>query len=156
MIMFFKKAVFLIFLGFLLSTAFLSAQESTAQDIENLLNTPAVTYAQAARFILQAADLTPTALGADEAFCDVSMRNWLPKSVKADDAARLDVISLLLMRAFEVDGGFMYSRTGSPHYAYRELTYKNVLQGRTDPAMLVTGERLIFYVTRLLALRGDE
>jgi hypothetical protein len=68
----------------------------------------------------------------------------------------LDNISKLLIGSFNVKGGIMYSITKSPHYAYRELTYLKVIQNRADPSMLVSGEQLIFYVNRLLAIGALE
>jgi len=126
--------------------------QSTAAEIETLLNSSAVTYAQAARFVLEAADVTALR-DPGEAFRYAAERGWLPKKVSANDAARLDAVSLLLMRSFDVKGGILYSITKSPHYAYRELTYKKTIQGRSDPHMEVSGEKLLFITGRILARR---
>jgi len=136
---------------FLAILSFLSAQvsgerQSTAMEIETLLNTEAVTYEQASRFALQAANLY-----SEDAFNYAVQNGWLPGNISHNDQAQLYHISRLLMRSFRVSGGLMYSITGSSHYAYRELVYINIIQGRTDPYMLVSGERLIFYVNRLFA-----
>jgi len=122
---------------------------STAQEIEDLLNSKTVTYAQAARFILEAADALATE-NHDEAFNYAVKQKWLPQKTYSDAPARLDDISLLLMRSFNTHGGILYTITKNSHYAYRELTYLNVIQNRADPAMLVSGEQLIFYVNRIL------
>ena len=135
--------------------AFLSAQ-STAAEIEMLLGTRAVTYAQAARFVLEAADARITN-NPEEAFNYAVQQNWLPKNAASGDLAKLDKISLLLMRSFDIRGGLFYSITkGIPlgsRYAYRELVYSSIIQGRHDPDMLVSGERLIFYVNRIYSLQ---
>jgi hypothetical protein len=57
------------------------------------------------------------------------------------------------MRSFNIKGGIMYSLIKNPHYAYLELVYKNIIQGRTEPAMNVSGERLLFFTTRALPLQ---
>ncbi|MDR2964939.1 MAG: OmpA family protein [Treponema sp.] len=134
-----------------LTIGFLFAQ-SAAVEIETLLASEAVTYAQAARFILEAADVAATP-NPGAAFIFAAEQNWLPKRAAPQDAARLDDISLLMMRAFEIKGGVMFSIFKNPHYAYRELTYKRIVYGRTDPAMQVTGERLLAYISRILAVR---
>jgi len=144
---------FLIALCFLAVSSFLSAQ-STAMEIETLLETNAVTYAQAARFILEAAGVKVTP-HPEEAFYFAEQNNWLPRNAAAGDTARLDKISLLLMRSFDIKGGLFYSMTKSSHYAYRELVYKGIIQGRHDPAMKVSGERLIFYVNRIYSVFGE-
>jgi hypothetical protein len=44
----------------------------------------------------------------------------------------------------------MYTLFGGAHYSYRELVYKDIIQGRSDPAMKVSGEKMLFIVNRLL------
>ncbi|MCL2209777.1 MAG: hypothetical protein FWC19_07515 [Treponema sp.] len=51
----------------------------------------------------------------------------------------MDGIALLLMRAFNIQGGVMYIMTGSPHYAFRELVYKGIIQDRTDRYQFLSG-----------------
>jgi len=55
------------------------------------------------------------------------------------------------MKAFNYKGGLMYMLTASPHSAYREMVYLNVIQGRSDPSMNVSGEVLLFLTNRILA-----
>jgi outer membrane protein OmpA-like peptidoglycan-associated protein len=143
------RPILLLFFLFFFLSSFAYAQPALTE-LETLLDTSAVTYAQAARFVLEAADkkITPNA---EEAFNYAAQQGWLPKNAAPDSEARLDGISLLLMRSFDVKGGIMYSLTKNSRYACRELVYKNVIIGRNDPAMKVTGERLIFYVGRLLS-----
>jgi len=141
-----NKSGFFLTLCFLTSTTFLSAQ--TANEIETLLNTDAVTYAQAARFVLEASDAF-AAGNSDEAFNFAVERGWLPANVSSNDHARFDKISLLLMRSFNMNGGLMYGLTGSAHHAYHELVYRKVILIRSDPAMTVSGEELLFMVGRM-------
>ena len=122
---------------------------STAEEIEILLSSGTITYAQASRFILEAANALVTR-NSDEAFIHAVRNNWLPGNISSIGSARLDHISLLLMGSFNISGGIMYSFFRNSHYAYRELVYLNIIQGRVDPMMLVSGERLLFYVNRIL------
>jgi len=156
----FKFRLYFLALWLLTIPVFLYAQtdplenRSAAEEIETLLNTKAVTYAQASRFVLEAANVLAVN-DPEEAFNYAVMQGWLPGKAAADDPARLDFISLLIMRSFDIKGGIMYSivktqTAFAAHYAYRELTYKNVIQKRSDPAMLVSGERLLFFVNRQL------
>ena len=128
---------------------FLSAQ-STAEEIETLLNTDAVTYAQAARFILEASDVTVTS-NPSQAFQYAVEQKWLRGRVSANDTAKLDRIALLVMRSFDIKGGYFYSIFKNPHYAYHELVYQKIIQGRTDPSMTVSGDILLFITNRALA-----
>jgi len=142
------------FLILSLATASAFAQthrsQSTAQEIETLLNSKTVTYAQAARFVLEAADALATDNG-EEAFNYAVQQKWLPQKAAPGDPARLDNVSQLLLRSFNIKGGIMYTITKNPHYAYRELVYFKIIQDRADPSMLVSGEQLLFYVNRIIA-----
>ncbi|MCL2763022.1 MAG: hypothetical protein FWD36_07455 [Treponema sp.] len=140
----------------LLSPALLHAQ--TALEIEALLETKAVSYEQAARFVLEAADVSG---GFDrsrpaEAFRFAADQRWLPKKAAPAGEASLEGISLLIMRAFNLKGGLFYSLFKTPHYAYRELVYQDVIQGRVDPEMAVSGDTLLFMVNRVFSFMEDE
>jgi outer membrane protein OmpA-like peptidoglycan-associated protein len=139
----------------LLPCAALHAQ--TADVIQTLLQTPAVTYAQAADFVLEAADVT----GFDKTDENDSLRfavakKWLPKKAAAQDAISLERLSLLIMKAFGLKGGPMYTIFKSAHYSYREMVYKDFIQGRSDPTMKVSGEKMLFIVNRLLYRIEDD
>jgi len=145
------SVVFFIFFIFL--SSFLYPQ--TAERIERLLATNAVSYEDAAALILEAADLRVTVdanVSAAEAFSFAAEQGWLPARARGSDNARLDGVSALIMRSFNMRGGLFYSLTKSPHYAYRELVYRNIIQGLSDPRMAVSGVLLLFMVNRVLAL----
>jgi len=148
-----KNQFFLISLLLAFCTG-LSAQ-SAAEEIENLLASRAVTYAQASRIVLEASDKMVT-YDLQEAFKYASEKNWLPDKVSAAQNARLDDISLLILNAFDIKGGIFYSITNKSHYAYRELVYLNHIQGRTDPAMNVSGELLLFIISSVLSGRDES
>jgi hypothetical protein len=150
---------------FLITAARLPAQ--TAAEIETLLSNPAVTSPQAASLVLRAADLSENPSPA-QAFSHAMENKWLPKdaaaeakaetadtNVAATSVASLQGVSLLLMNAFGLKGGLFYRLFKNPHYAYRELVYKDVIQGKADPQMAVTGEHLLFLVNRILSLRDE-
>jgi hypothetical protein len=126
----------------------------TAAELETLLSTDAVSYAQAARFVLQAADIND--LKAGDAFSYAMDKNWLPAAATQDAAAKLGGLSLLIMQAFNMKGGFFYTMMKTPHYAYRELLYQNIIQGRADPDISVSGDLLLFVVNRVLEQKEGE
>jgi hypothetical protein len=137
---------------FLLALTAVFAQ--TGDEVERLLALDAVTYGQAAWFLLRAADIP--ARDPAQAFAGAKERKWIGINVKADEEARLDAVALLLMRSFNIDGGALFKITKAPHYAYRELVYKNVIQGRTDPSMKVSGSEFLFIIGRALNLVERE
>jgi len=124
----------------------------TADEIQTLLQTPVVSYAQAARFVLEAADVIDSydKLSGQVAVRFAAEKNWLPKTADAQDAISLEDLSLLIMGAFGLKGGPMYTLFNNAHYSYREMVFKDLIQGRTDPAMKVSGYTMLLIVNRLL------
>ena len=137
---------------FFLLSAPLSAQ--TALRIEEMLEKSALSWSEIAIFTLEASDQIAL-FDAEEAFNYAYSRNWLPKKAQANDNARLDGVALLLMQSFDLKGGIFYSITKNPHYAYRELVYQDIIQGRTYPDMLVSGDDFLFILSRILSLTND-
>ena len=142
----------LLLIPLLIITAPLFSQ--TAARLEALLDTPAVTWGQAAAFALDAADYAIEGMDFipdDVAFNFAVEQNWLPKNSEMYGTARLNGVALLLMQTFGLKGGIFYSLTKSPHHAYRELVYMDIIPGYFDPGMPVSGQRLILFISRLLA-----
>jgi hypothetical protein len=89
-------------------SALLHAQ--TAAELEELLNVKEITWAEAAYFTLaSSADAVPANGRAARlaAFQFAREQGRLPENAEADGKARLDGLSLLLMRSFDVPGGLM-------------------------------------------------
>jgi len=148
----FKRFARVFFMFCLFCVGFSLYAQSTAQEMERILAKDQLTYAEAVRFVLQASEKLVT-FDAEEAFWFAAEKYWLPKSALPDKPARIEGIALLIMNSFDFEGGFLYYTTKSPHYAFRELQYRNVIQGRADRYMRVSGEYLIFTVGRALAER---
>jgi len=132
------------------------AFSQSANDIDELLETETISYQQAAWFVLAAANPDGFSGSPDEAFRYAIDNKWLPANASSEDRARLDGVSLLVMQSHNMKGGLMYTLTKSGRYAYRELVYLNVIQGRTDPQMTVSGDLLLFILTRILLLQEGE
>jgi hypothetical protein len=127
----------------------------TADEIATLLQNQAVSYQQASSLVLEAANVK-TPPQREAAFRHAALNRWVPPKASPSDTIRLNQASLLIMRAFDIKGGLLYSIFKSPHYAYRELVYKDIIQGRSDPRMKVSGELLLFLVNRILYLTDDH
>ena len=127
----------------------------SAERLEVLLNTAALSYEQAAAFVLEAADIQMRSekleMRNGEEFKYAKDRGWLFGNVDGGDRVRLDSVSLLVMKAFELKGGAFYTLFQNPHYAYRELQYKKMIEGKNAPAMLVSGDMLLFILSRVLS-----
>jgi outer membrane protein OmpA-like peptidoglycan-associated protein len=120
-----------------------------------LLDTPEITWAQACRFVLPASLSLEARAGSGAAFALALERSWLPKGTAADNPARLGELSFLISNAFSIKNSVLYSLFPGPRYAYRQLDYLGLIPGLRDPAMKVSGERLVQILGRVLDYRGD-
>jgi hypothetical protein len=141
---------------FLFPALGLSAQ--TAEELDVVLETRALSAARAARFVLGAAELLPEYLYGQEAeeaaWAMAVEKGWA--SGGPGDTLRLKDAAFLVMNAFGIKGGIMYSIFRNPRYAYREMVYKKLIQGRGDPDFTVSGERLLHIIGKTLRYSGED
>jgi hypothetical protein len=141
----------LISAGFLFCAVLVWGQ--TAAELERVLALPAVSYGDAARFVLAAAGTAgESGAGAYRFAID---NNWLPKEAAEGEALSLGDLSFLIMRAFNIGGGLMYSLFPGPRYACRELSYRKIIRFRAYSAGTVSGERFLRILSRVLEYAGD-
>ena len=149
-------SVFLIFFLFFAIPVF----SQSADEIDYLLSLDAVNYGQAAWLILNAADIQ-NAADEGSAFNYAAERNWISRNADINGSAKLNEVSLLIMQSFNIKGGVLYtlfkntSAALAARYAYRELVYINVIYGRADPQMEVSGDLLLYMVGSILERIGN-
>jgi outer membrane protein OmpA-like peptidoglycan-associated protein len=148
---FLPKAFFL-FGMILTSTAFLQAQ--IAAEMDTVLSTRTVSFAQASRFVLAVADTADEHSAAGAAYTLARGKGWLPKKAAPDSPVRLGELCFLVMRAIDMKGSFLYALFPGPRYAFRELDYLGLIPGRRDPALQVSGEELLRMVDMITAWKG--
>jgi hypothetical protein len=107
----------------------------SAADMDLALESGAVSFETAARWILPAAGID----GEGDPFAVAERGGLLPPGARRKAAIRLDGLAFMLVRAFGIRGGLLYTLFPGPRYAYRELRYRGVLAGRIDPARNVPG-----------------
>jgi hypothetical protein len=135
--------------------AFLPAQ--TAAELEALLESPVVSVAQAARFVLEAAGTSSFLVNAEKESFDLAKHlGWVPKAASPDDPVTMRDLSRMIMAAFDLEGGILYSLRPSARYAYREMVYQQYIQGNTDPQFTISGERLLRVLGRVLSRSGED
>ena len=154
-----KNSRYIFVVYFMLASAFIPAQ--TAQRIEQLLEKETIDYKEAAWIILEASGKfsfvnTDVVSSSEKAYQYASENGWLPGNIDADTTATLEGVSLLIMHSFGIKGGILYSIFKSPHYAYRELVYKGIIQGRISPKMPVSGNMLIFGTNQTIMLQEED
>jgi hypothetical protein len=133
-----RTFILLFFIGGVVS---LSAQ--TAAELDLILETEEVSFAQASRFVLAAADAADDKMEAPLVFDLAKERGWVPKRAAVDSPIKVGELCFLMMGAFHIKGSFLYTLFPGPHYAYRELDYFGMIPGRPDPGLKVSGERLL-------------
>jgi hypothetical protein len=126
----------------------------TAAKLDAILDTERVSYAQAAAVILPAAGQLDPETGEARAFAAAGV--WLPRGAERDGPIAMGELSHLVMRSFNLTGGFMYALFPGPRYAYRALAWWRLLPPNPDPARYLTGEELLYITGRVLSLAGDE
>jgi outer membrane protein OmpA-like peptidoglycan-associated protein len=136
-----RSRVFCLCAALFVSITLLSAQ--TAAEMDVLLETGAVSFGQAARFVLITTDWIDTGSSAGAAYALAREKGWVPEKSLEQSPIRTGELSFLIMNAFDIKGSFLYSLFPGPRYAFRELDYLGLLSGRRDPALPVSGEGLL-------------
>jgi outer membrane protein OmpA-like peptidoglycan-associated protein len=126
----------------------------TATEMDGLLETKAVSFSQACRFVLIAAGAADENAAPQAAFTQA--REWLPGKAEAGSPIRLGELSFLIMKAFNMKGSFLYALFPGPRYAFRELDYLKLLPGRRDPALTVSGEYFLQILGTVLTYQGES
>jgi outer membrane protein OmpA-like peptidoglycan-associated protein len=123
--------------------------------MDALLDSPEITWAQACRFVLPASGAPGEHAPAPAAFALARENGWLPKGAAADGPVNLRGLSFLIIKSFSIKGSALYALFPGPRYAYRQLDYLSLIPGPRDPALKVSGERLVQILGRVLDYRGD-
>ena len=119
------------------------------------MDTPVVKCAQAAYFVLGSSSGN-VGLEPDAAFRFARDQGWLPQRAAVDDPISLGAFSFLIMKAFNIKGGLLYTIFPGPRYAFRSMTSLNIIQGTADPAMTVSGERFLLILGNALKVAEGE
>jgi hypothetical protein len=130
-----------------------AAYGQTATELESLLETGEITCSQAAYFVLAAAE-TPS--NPEAAFAAAREKGWLPAKAESGDSITLGGLSLLMMKAFDLKGGLMYRFFPGGRYAYRTMTSRGFIEGRSYSTLKVSGERFLQILGNILAERENE
>jgi len=139
----------------------------TAAEMDQLLAAETVSAATAARFVLGSADLLQQGVSGPAAekaaFEMAEAKGWIiqgkrekVKGKKEDGnyAITLQDAAFLIMKAFDLKGGVMYSLFANPRYAYREMVYQKLIQGSTDQSIKITGKKLLQILDSTLRYTG--
>jgi outer membrane protein OmpA-like peptidoglycan-associated protein len=128
----------------------------TAAEMDGLLETKALSFARAARFVLVTAGLTGEASPPGEAYSLAAQKGWLPEDAAPDRPIATGELCFLIMRAFNMKGSFLYSLFPGPRYAFREFAYLKLLPGRRDPGLPVSGDGFLWILAAAASQAGID
>ena len=69
---------------------------------------------------------------------------------KIEDLMSIGELSYLIMRSLNMQGGLFYSIFPSPRYAFRELTFRGIIDEGTGPFRIVSGDEVVRTVGNVL------
>ena len=132
----------------------LSAVAQSNEFVDGLLAQETASYGQVSYLVLVASDNLSEDSDEARAFELLENLGWAPDGATVDSKTDLASYALILMRAFGLKGGVMYSLFAGPRYAYRELSSRQVIQGRSDPGMAVDGSTAVRMLGRVFDIIG--
>ena len=145
----------LLFLPITVLLSFASVYAQTAADIEDLLSAETISCEQAAWFVLGAVLETPPA-SSSAAFSIAQEQGWLPANVENSSSVTMSRLSFLLMKSFDLTGGFMYRITGNQRYAFREIKARGLFGRYAYPNFTVSGEQFLQILEDVSAEKEGE
>jgi hypothetical protein len=144
-----KTKIIILFAALVLSGAVLAWGQSAA-DMESLLQTGEINFSQAAFFVLASVSGSPPE-NPEAAFVLAGERNWLPAGAESTKALSLGELSLLMVRAFNLEGGLLYRIFPVSRYAYRGMISRGFIEGRSYSGSRVSGEQFLGILEKVLA-----
>jgi len=145
-----KKLILAVFI-----LAAVVAWGQTASFVDQVLSQNRARYGDTAYLVLAAAGVIPDTATADEAVAYVAKAGWA-KDPSAAGPTDLGQFSYLVMRAFGMKGGVMYFIFPGERYAARELMFKKVVTGMTEPSHPLSGEEVLRFLGRAAELKGGN
>ena len=131
-----------------------TSAKGVAAQMDSLLGTKEVTSSVAAYFVLGAAGLIEAGeeRAIKSAYDTAFAKGWLKAG--AENAVTRQETAFLIMNAFSLKGGIMYSIFRNPRYAYREALYRGFIQSGSYSNMTVSGEEMLRIIDRVLEYSG--
>lgn len=119
--------------------------------LDQLLSQNRADFGDAVYLVMTAAKLVPDTASVSDAVSALTAQPWKVKILDAAAPITVGEYSYLLMRAFKLHGGIMYSIVPGPRYAARELAYLNILVGDTSPYRTLSGREVVQILGNVLS-----
>ncbi len=127
----------------------LSAQSN--QLLDQLLDQPEAHFGDVVYMTLAAAKLLPETATQQDALKSLQQQSWNIAVLPPDAPVPLGVYSYMLMKAFKLKGGLLYTLFPGPRYACRELGYMKAIASDARPGRNLSGEEAVRILGKVMA-----
>ncbi len=128
------------------------AQSNTVVDA--LLAEKAATFGEAVYMVMAAITAVPDTASVEDAVAAFQAQHWGIGVPDASSPITLGQYSFLLMRAFKIRGGIMYSLFPGPRYAARELAFRKLVSGDSSPYRTLSGAEVVQILGSVMSYEG--
>jgi hypothetical protein len=147
-----KKQVICFFVIALAFVPSLSAQSNAF--IDKLINEKEATYGESVFMALAAAGLVKPDGSVADAMAYLNSTTW-GYAKKAGEPVTLGDLCYVLMRAFNMSGGFMYALFPGPRYATREFQFLELVRRWPVPSRRLAGEEVLQIIGTTMSYNGE-
>lgn len=123
--------------------------------IDVLLREKQATFGKSVYLILTSSEIISERTPIVEALEELGAKNWGFRAKKESDLLTMGELSLLLMQAFDLPGGIMYSLVPVARYAYREMKHLKIIKDTKGPGNIVSGETVVHAIGNVLAWKEE-
>jgi hypothetical protein len=138
------------FLILLFSMALPLAAQSN-QLLDQLLDQSEAHFGDVVYMTLTAAKLLPDTATPEEALQTLRRQEWKIQILPGEAPIPLGDYAFLLMKAFKLTGGVLYSLFPGPRYACRELGYLKIITADARPNRSLSGEEAVRILGNVMA-----
>jgi hypothetical protein len=131
------KLLFCLLMIAAISSLPLAAQ--TAEIMDRIIATPAISVSQAAYLVFVASGKLAEDASPDQAFTLFEEMNWIDAHGDPGRALKASEYAYLLTRSYGLTGGLLSSLLAGPRYAYRDMVFRGLFAARGDPDEPLTG-----------------
>lgn len=123
--------------------------------IDEYLDKSEADYASSAYFILSAAGLVPDSASPGDAV-EKARSQWGIEPPEGRESLNLGEFSHLVMQAFGIPGGIMYTLVPGPRYAARELEFRDFILDKPRPGRMLSGEEALSIIGEALTWQEER
>jgi hypothetical protein len=119
--------------------------------LDQLLDQPEAHFGDVVYMTLTAAKLLQDTATPEQALQTLQEQNWNIQILDTEAPIPLGDYSYLLMKAFKISGGVLFSLFPGPRYACRELGYLKIITTNARPNRSVSGEEAVRILGNVMA-----